>query len=89
MQFGEITCPHCGHLLWFLRLSCETAIFDFEAARTVRNRVIDEVAKRLDIEREEVTGDTRQLERLASDPLDLVELLMDLEDGNVWRPWTP
>ena len=82
-----MSCPHCGHLLWFICLPPETIVLDFEAARTVRNHFIDVVAQRLGIAREEVTGDPIQLDWLATDQLDLVELLLDLEDGSVWRPW--
>jgi len=69
--------------LWFVSSRPEPRIFDFEAATTVRTRLIDVVAQRLRIDRDQVTGDPRHLESLVSDPLDLVELVFDIEDGSV------
>lgn len=81
--FGDMPCPHCGRLLWYVCSYPETRIFEYEAAATARTRLIDRVAQRLGIEREQVSGDPRRLECFVSDPLDLVELVMDIEDGGL------
>jgi hypothetical protein len=63
-MFGDAPCPNCGQLLWFLSLSGDTLLVDYESSRPLRARVVELLAA-MD---------------LTADSLDLVELVMELEE---------
>jgi hypothetical protein len=76
---GDAPCPHCGSLLWFICLSPkEQMFFEYEAADLIRERVIERFVSDLSVSREAL--ESKSLEELGIDSLDLVELMMDLED---------
>ncbi len=49
-------------------------------AEDVRERVIDLIAERMDVDPEQITDDTHFVNDLQSDSLDMAELVIDLED---------
>jgi acyl carrier protein len=79
--FGDATCPHCGQLLWFLRISSGVRLYAYSQADEVRDRVIKKLADQLGVDESKVTGDLSYLkEELGADSLDTVELVMELEE---------
>ncbi len=81
MPFGDAPCPNCGHLLWFLNLPGETLIYEHQEAQTIRDRFIELVSQWLGVSREQVLADPSLAKDLIKDSLDLVELVMELEEG--------
>ncbi|MFO7857496.1 MAG: acyl carrier protein [Ectothiorhodospiraceae bacterium] len=49
-------------------------------ANDVRERVIQLIAERMDVEPEQITDDTHFVNDLQSDSLDMAELVIDLEE---------
>ena len=47
----------------------------------IKNRAVKIIAEQLGIKEEEVKDDSRFVEDLGADPLDMVELVMELEEG--------
>ena len=41
LPFGDVPCPNCGHLLWFLAFTSETRLLLPEDNADVRGRVLD------------------------------------------------
>lgn len=83
LLFGDAPCPNCGHLLWFFRSETDMRIVEHEAAKPVRDRIVEIIAKRLGIGNEQVTGGIGHLLReCAADSLAFVELVMELESAS-------
>ena len=80
LLFGDATCPHCGSLIWFLRLQSETFLFDSATTQSKRQRVIKFIAEQLGISPSQITDDPAWLKKLGADSIDLVELVMELEE---------
>lgn len=79
--FGDATCPHCGQLLWFLRLTDEVRVYEHEQANKIRERLRRLIAEQLGVDESQVTGDLRFLtNERGADSLDVVELIMELDD---------
>ena len=53
-----------------------------EAAKPVRDRIVEIITKRLGIVNEQVTGDIGHLRKRAADSLAFVELVMELESAS-------
>jgi hypothetical protein len=73
---GDAPCPNCGCLLWFVALSSNEQMF-FEHEK-VRERIIEHLVNNLGVAREAL--ESRSLEELKIDSLDIAELMMELED---------
>ena len=76
--FGDATCPQCGVLLWFYGGPQDRILLDAAASISVRESVIEMMAKQLGVE-------PREVERYAPrwsecDSLDTVELVMAFEE---------
>ena len=78
--FGDATCPHCGQLLWFIRLSDELRVYEYDQADELRDRLKDVLAEQLGVDKSKVTGDLSVLKDLGADSLDVVELVMELDE---------
>ena len=78
--FGDATCPHCGQLLWFVRLSGEMLVYKHHEAEKIRERLKDVIAEQLGVDVSKVTGDLSFVKELGADSLDVVELVMELEE---------
>ena len=78
--FGDATCPNCGSLLWFLKMPGEHVVFERTLSGSIRERVIELLAKQLGVDRERITADTSFVNDLGADSLDMVELVMELEE---------
>jgi acyl carrier protein len=74
--FGDAPCPNCGCLLWFVALSAKEQMF-FERGE-VRERIIEHLVNDLGVSREAL--ESKSLEELKIDSLDVAELMMELED---------
>jgi hypothetical protein len=77
--FGDATCPHCGTLLWLLRVPGEQIVFDHRSSRTVRDRLISLLAEQLGVSRDQI-DEKATLTGIGGDSLDMVELVMELEE---------
>jgi acyl carrier protein len=71
--FGDAPCPHCGTLLWFVRMNSETKFFDSEGVR-----IDNWLGERLGVPPESIRGG--RWRELGIDSLDMVELIMELEE---------
>jgi acyl carrier protein len=80
LLFGDATCPNCGTLLWILKRSSDTWMFERESIQPIRDQMIDRIAEQLGVERDRVTGDLRVLSELGANSLDLVEFVMEWEE---------
>ena len=80
VMFGDATCPNCGHLLWFIRLSDELRVYEHDKAEELRERVIGAIAEQLGVDRSKISGDSSWLNNSGADSLDVVELVMELEE---------
>jgi acyl carrier protein len=81
--FGDATCPNCGSWLWFRNIPGERIVFDRDASRPIRERVIEFVAAQLNVDREKIAIEGDRIpfaDELGADSLDLVELVMELEE---------
>jgi acyl carrier protein len=72
--FDDAPCPACGTLLWFVSVGTEPRVIDPQASG-----LIEIVAERLGVTPEEVRAG--RLGELGLDSLDVVELIMELEEG--------
>jgi acyl carrier protein len=79
--FGDATCPHCGSLLWMLRLPGERIVFEQHSSRTVRDRVLDVLAEQLGVDRDQLDHERTLVDAVTAggDSLDMIELVMELE----------
>ena len=78
--FGDATCPHCGHLLWFVRLADDVRIYEHDKANEFRERLKRLIAEQLGVDEAKVTGDVSFINDLGGDSLDVVELVTELEE---------
>ena len=78
--FGDAPCPHCGHLLWFVKLGAETRVFARSETPTIHERVVQIIAEQMGVSADRVTGETHFINDLGADSLDTVELAMELEE---------
>lgn len=78
--FGDLDCPECSKALWFLTAANSARFFDHAASEGLRNRTLDFVAERLEIEVEKLASDPKAINELDNDSLETLELLMDLEE---------
>jgi acyl carrier protein len=78
--FGDATCPHCGHLLWFVRLADEVRVYEHEKANELRERLKRLIAEQLGVDEAKITGDVSFINDLGADSLDVAELVMELEE---------
>ena len=76
--FGDAPCPKCGTLLWFLNAGDRHRLYDYEATESLHQRFRDLITDHLNVPRGEI--DNVFLSDLASDSLDIVELVMGFED---------
>lgn len=75
--FGDVPCPHCGHLLWFTNVP-EPRVFEHEKAQGLRRRLCERVAEIVGVTADAVERDPSFVRSL--DSLDVVELVMELEE---------
>lgn len=54
--FGDVTCPRCGQLLWFIQSSDELHVFDRQRTSDARDRVTA-VAERLGADRAKIANE--------------------------------
>jgi hypothetical protein len=80
-MFGDATCPNCGSLLWFLKLSGERVVVERTLSAQLRERVIEVIAQQLGVDKDKITADTSFVNDLGADSLNTVELIMELEEG--------
>lgn len=79
--YGDVTCPHCGELLWFVWRGGVPAYYDQFDAIEIQRRVKSMVAATLGIAPDQVPDDFQQLTKsLGADSLDIVEIVMELEE---------
>ena len=78
--FGDATYPRCGSLLWFLNVQPHQRVFERSRSSNIRDRVIAIVAEQLGVDPEQITEHTSFTNDLGADPLDTVELIMELEE---------
>jgi acyl carrier protein len=76
----DAPCPKCGTLLWFLKTSACTRIYETEAIAPIRDKIVDRISERLGIPKEQVLRSTSFIEDVGADSLDIVELVMELEE---------
>jgi acyl carrier protein len=76
----DAPCPACGALLWFLRTREELLVYEANIAAPVFERVMQILGDSLGINREDFDPNTF-IDDLDADSLDIVELVMELEDG--------
>ena len=81
--FGDAPCPHCGTLLWFLRLESEIRLYEHEEAESLREKLIEEIAEEFEVDKTRILGDPtlKFLEAEEGwDSLDIVEKIMEIEE---------
>lgn len=78
--FGEMDCPECSTKLWFLTAANSARFFDHTASKDLRNKTLDFVAERLEVDRDQLAADPKMINALDNDSLETLELLMDLEE---------
>ena len=76
---GDATCPRCGQLLWFIQFPETSRVFASHRSSTTRDRIIDIVANRFGIDRNQILNKL-MFDDLAADSLDTAELVMELEE---------
>jgi acyl carrier protein len=77
---GDVSCPHCGHSLWYVSLRSSTRFFRPDDANTVQERLTDIVAQQLGVDRSRVRADWTTLSELGADSLEVIEILIQLEE---------
>ena len=80
LMFGEKNCPQCGKHLWFLTAAHAARFFDYESSTELRERAIEMMAQRFDLDPKELANDPNLIQELETDSLEALELLMDLEE---------
>jgi hypothetical protein len=76
---GDAPCPNCGCLLWFVTLTGENQMFfEYEAAERIRDRLLGYLTTELGMSRE--TLESKSLDELGVDSLEIAELVMELEN---------
>ncbi len=76
---GDAPCPKCGCLLWFITFSGESQMFfEYEAAELIRDRVMEYFTTELGMSTEAL--ESKSLEDLGVDSLEIAELVMELEE---------
>lgn len=78
--FGDATCPHCGHLLWFVQSANIATFFDGVETASMKNRVLDFLADQLGIARDAIANNPRIMDDIGNDSLDTVKIVMALEE---------
>lgn len=84
LPLGEAPCPCCGHLLWFVVFRDEVRFFAPEESEELRERVLDRIRANLGVNKDQLTWGPSGLSFQSDaglDSLDLVELVMELEEG--------
>lgn len=76
--FGDARCPRCKLLLWHITIHSHTV---FTADPVIKDRILDFLAERLKISRQEIESSPHLLRRLRADSLDDVELVMQIEEA--------
>ena len=79
--FGDAPCPNCGHLLWFINSKSSGEILFPAAEEVIRKRFEELLDERFGDRRSEIFSRSRFIEDLGLDSLDVVELVMQLEEG--------
>jgi len=74
---GDAPCPKCGILLWFPPAAVVSG--GCSAREDASQRVIDVVCKCLGVNKDQVTRQTSFVEDVGADPLDVVEMVRELE----------
>lgn len=82
LPFGDAPCPNCGSLLWFVIDGRDLRFFRHEESSVLRERVIRAMAQVLQVDENIVREDPAIWKKMGADSLDLVELVMELEEGN-------
>ena len=80
-RYGEMPCPQCGSMLWFRQDRAGLRLHDAPEAAAIRKRVQEIVGKNLGVEPERLTDASSFVQDVGADTLDVVELLMELEEG--------
>ena len=85
---GDAPCPHCGQLLWFLQTGNETRYIERELGEPLIERLIRFFSEQWGVPQAKlremvVAGDYSFLTETGADSLDLVELVMELEEGAI------
>jgi acyl carrier protein len=80
-RYGEMPCPRCGSLLWFRQDRAGLRLHDAPEAAAIRKRVQEIVGANLGVEPERLTDASSFVQDVGADTLDIVELVMELEEG--------
>jgi len=77
--FSDAPCPHCGHLLWFVRVGDRPVLI--QPGDAARDRDLSALlAETLGLSEAELLDDPALLDRLDLDSLDTAELIMEFGD---------
>ena len=79
--YGHTACPQCGTLLWFRQDRAGAWLHDAQKAAAIRKKVQEIVGSNLGVEPERLTDASLFIQDVGADTLDVVELLMELEEG--------
>ena len=79
LWFGDATCPKCGQLLWLIRFNHGPVAF--QPSEKARQRSVREVlCAVLGVDDSNLDDQWQSKVSLATDSLDVTELVMDLEE---------
>jgi acyl carrier protein len=80
MPFGDVPCPHCGCLLWFIAADSDIRFYPYEQSEALRERVIRIFADVLGVKEDAVRRNPNIWNESGADSLDMIELVMELEE---------
>jgi len=79
---GEARCPRCDIALWHITLHSDTALFiDFAGDPGIKSRILDFLAERLEVARQELESNPELLRGLSDDSLEIVELVVQIDEA--------
>ena len=78
LLFGEVPCPGCGQLLWFIRLATEVLVYP-KNSDLVADRFLDALSRGTGIAKT-LIAPGMPFEQLSLDSLEVAELVLEFED---------
>jgi acyl carrier protein len=79
--YGHTACPQCGAMLWFRRGPAGFWFHDEQKVWPIRKKVQEIVGENLGVEPQRLTDSSLFIQDVGADTLDIVELVMELEEG--------
>ncbi len=73
-------CLQCEVRLWYLTTADSARFFDFASTGDLQKRAIEIIAERFEVDEEKLAENPRLINEVATDSLESLELIMDLEE---------